>query len=273
MAGFSSYDDLINEMTTNGKQFDFSFFKTSSTPEAAGVWHSLWKASGTPGAGADPAAFGTGTSYTNNAGSINLPARTPDIKTLVTFGATATQNCVLMLYDRLVGYGAIPATVQNNALGAVTLPRYGVADGLNGVGVEAWVELTTASTAAGSMTLSSYTDHTGATGQTGPAFALPAAATNTDVLVKVPLAAGSLGIRSVQNLNVTGSPTAAVMNLILIHPLAYIPIIANQWNERDLVLQFASLPRVWDGATLALAMLASGTTATTVFGNLKVAWG
>jgi hypothetical protein len=273
MAGFSSYDDMINEMTTNGKQSDISFFKTSTAPEAAGVWHSVWTAAGSPGAGAAPTAFGTGLSYSNAAGSINFPAQSPDQKAIVTFGGAATQNCTLMVYDRLVGYGAIPATVQNNAMGAITLPRYGVADGLNGIGVEPWIELTTASTAAGTMTLSSYTDHTGATGQTGPSFALPAAATNIDAMVKVPVAAATLGVRAVANLNVTGSPTTAVMNLLLIKPLVFIPLIANQWNERDLVLQYTSLPRVWDGASLGLAILASGTTATTVFGQIKIAWG
>ena len=270
--GFSSYDDLIAEMTS-GKSSEYSFFKTSTAPEAAGVWHSLWKAPGTPGAGSDPTAFGTGLSYTDRAGSISFADQTPDTKHLVTFGAAASQNCTLMLYDRLVAYGAIPATVQNNALGAITLPRYGVADGLNGIGVEAWIELTTASTAAGAMTLSSYTDHTGATGQTGPSFTLPAAATNIDAFVKVPLAAASLGIRAAANLNVTGAPTTAVMNLVLLKPLAFIPMIANQWNERDLVLQFASLPRIWNGASLGLAILASGTTATSVWGNVKIAWG
>jgi hypothetical protein len=269
---FSSYDDMIAEMSA-GKQTNISFMKTSSAPEAAGVWHSLWTAAGAPGGGAAPTAFGTGLSYSNTAGSINFAAQSPDTKHGVTLGAVATQNCTLMVYDRLVGYGAIPATVQNNAMGAVTLPRHGVADGLNGVGVEAWIELSTASTAAGAMTLSSYTDHTGATGQTGTSFALPAAATNIDAMVRVPVAAGTLGIRAVSNLNVTGAPTTAVMNLILIKPLEYIPMIANQWNERDLVQQLTSLPRLWDGASLGLAILASGTTATTVWGNIKIAWG
>lgn len=259
-------------MTTNGKQTDISFFKTSSAPEAAGVWHSVWKAAGSPGAGSDPTAFGTGLVYTNTAGSVNFTDRSPDFKSLVTLGGVATQNCTLMLYDRLVGYGAIPATVQNNAMGAQVLPRYGVASGINGVGVEAWIELTTASTAAGTMALSAYTDQNGSPA-VGPSFSLPAAATNIDVLVKVPVAAATTGIRAVGNLNVTGSPTTAVMNLLLIKPIAFLPLIANQWNERDLVLQYASMPRIYDGASLGIAFLASGTTATTLYGNIKVAWG
>jgi hypothetical protein len=56
MAGFSSYDDLINEMTTNGKIRTWDFFKISTAPEAAGQAHTLWKASGMPGAGSNPAA-------------------------------------------------------------------------------------------------------------------------------------------------------------------------------------------------------------------------
>lgn len=270
--GFSSYDDIISEITA-GKVTEYSFYKASSAPEAAGVWHTLWKANGNPGAGANPTAFATGMQYIDTAGSMFFNDTTPDTKHIVTFGAAASQNCTLMLFDRLVGYGGISATVQANSLGAITLPRYGVADGLNGIGVEAWLELTTASTAAGSMTLSSYTDADGATGQTGPAFVLPATATNVDAMVKIPLATASRGIRAASTFTVGTSPTGAVMNLILLKPLAFIPLIANQWNERDLVLQFTSLPRVWNGASLGLAILASGTTATNVWGNVKVAWG
>lgn len=271
--GFTSYDDIINETTTNGKISNFSFTKISSAPEAAGVWHGLWRAAGNPGAGSNPTAFGTGLQIVNAAGSINYSNTSPDTKHILTFGATSTQNCTLMLYDYLVGYGGIPATVQNNALGAITLPRYGVADGINGVGVEAWLDISTASTAAGAMTLSSYTDQNGTAGVTGTSFALPAAATNVDCFVKIPLAASTLGIRSVQNFNVTGSPTGAVMNLILIKPLVYLPLVANIWNEKDLVLQMTSLPRVWDGASLGVAFLATGTTAATITGNINIGWG
>jgi hypothetical protein len=42
MAGFTSFDDLLNEMSVNGKILEAEFWKVGTTPETATNWHSLW---------------------------------------------------------------------------------------------------------------------------------------------------------------------------------------------------------------------------------------
>jgi hypothetical protein len=84
---------------------------------------------------------------------------------------------------------------------------------------------------------------------------------------------GDKGVRSVETLNVGTAGTAGVVTVLLMQPLAFLPIIANQWNERDLVLQLSALPQIYDGASLGLAVLASGTTALNIWGNIRIAYG
>lgn len=275
MAGFTSRDDIINEVSANGKQDAWHFYKVGTAPEAAGVWHSFWRGAGNPGAGATAAAT-PGTSYsadqsTSLAGAIWFPDRDPDFRHLLSFGAVATQNCTLMLYDRLVAVNVTLAS-SSQTVNSTALPRYTGTDAtLN----EAWLELTTASTAAGAnIGLSSYTSADGSTSQSGANLAaLPAAATNIDAMVQLPLSATKRGVRSVETLAVGTTATAAVANVLILRPLARIPLLANVWNEVSFLDDTMGLPRIYDNAVLGLAMLASGTTATTVWGTINCACG
>lgn len=273
MAGFVSYDDIIQELTVNGKVFEWHFMKVGSAPEAAGVWHSLWTAVGSPGVGAAPATT-PGTAYNDAAGSMNWTAVSPDQKHLLTFGATATQNCTLMLYDRLVGVSGIStASTGAKTVNSTTLPRY---SGTDAKDVQCWLEVTTATTTtAPVVNLNQYTNEAGTTGRSGGSLTFPAAATNLDALVgPMPLQVGDKGIRSVEvGLNVGTASNAGVVNVLLIRPLAYLPIIANIWNEVDLVMQLTSLQRVLDTASLMIGQLAVGGTATTIWGRVKGGYG
>lgn len=276
MAGFASRDDIIAELTA-GKADVFNFYKVGSAPEAAGVWHSLWKGVGNPGAGANPAAT-PGTVHVSNdaadtAGAMFFAARTPDQKHLLSFGAVATQNCTLMLYDRLAGVAGIAL----NATGSKTvnsgaLSRYsGVDAGLN----EVWLEVSTAgTTTAPIVNLNSYTSSDGTTGLAGGSLTLPSTTMNVDSMVQLPLNASEQGVRSVEaGLNVATAGTAIIANLLILRPLARIPLLANVWNEVSFLDDVMGLPRIFDGATLGAAMLATGTTATNVWGTVSCAYG
>jgi hypothetical protein len=278
MPGFSSRDDLITEITTNGKQDRFNFYKVApAAAEAAGVWQSLWKGVGNPGAGADPAAT-PGSVHSSDAssavtGSMWFPDRDPDLRYLLSFGAVATQNCTLMLYDRLAGVSGISGVgTGSKTINSGALTRYsGTAATLN----EAWIEVTTASTTtAAVMNLNSYTSADGSTGQTGGSVTWPAAATDVHTMIQLPLSATKQGVRSIEaGLNVSTATTAAVFNVLIIRPLARIPLLANVWNEVSFLDDIMGLPQVLDNATLGLALLASTTTATTVWGSINCAYG
>lgn len=258
MAGFTSYDDLISEITANDKIYPRNGFKFVTSPEAAGVWHSLWREAGMPGAGADPATT-PGTQYDDTAGGLFYPDQASDIKRLVSGFFNLTQGGHLKIYDRLVGVGGISvASTGNKTISSAALPRY-----TDGIGVEAWLEFSTASTATiGSITLNSYTDTDDNTGQTGTAVSMPAAATNVNTMVQLPLAAGDVGLKAISTINVGTATTGGVVNVVLLKPLTpMIPLPINIGALVDFVLGFPSEPQIFDGATLAFAV--NGVSATT----------
>ena len=277
MPGFTSRDDIINEATTNGKQDLFNFYRVApAAAEAAGVWQSLWKANGVPAAGSDPATT-PGTVYDSDAttpitGSMFFPDRSTDQRYLLSFGAVATQNCTLMLYDRLAGVSGIStATTGAKTVNSGALTRYSsTAATLN----EVWLEVTTATTTtAPVVNLSSYTAADGTTAQTGPNVTFPAAATDLHTMIQVPLGSKQ-GVRSVEaGLTVGTASAAGAVNVLIIRPLARIPLLANVWNEVSFLDDTMGLPRIYDNATLGLALLASTTTATTVWGTVSCAYG
>lgn len=278
MPGFAGRDDLISELTQAGKVDLWNFYKVApAAAEAAGVWQSLWKGVGNPGAGADPATT-PGTVYASDpagivAGSMFFADRDPDYRHLLSFGAVATQNCTLMLYDRLAGVSGISGVgTGSKTINSAALTRYsGAAATLN----EVWLEVTTASTTtAAVMNLNAYTAADGTTGNSGGSVTWPAAATDVHTMIQMPLNASKQGVRSVEaGLNVGTATTAAVFNALIIRPLARIPLLANVWNEVSFLDDLMGLPRIYDNACLGLALLASTTTAVTVWGTVSCAYG
>lgn len=274
MAGFTSRDDVINELSVNGKADLWNFYKVApAAAEAAGVWQSLWKGVGNPGAGADASGATTSDPTTPVAGSMYFPDRGPDLRHLLSFGAVATQNCTLMLYDRLaVVTGISLSTTGAKTVNSAAVNRYsGTAATLN----EAWLEVTTATTTtAPVVNLNSYTSADGTTALAGGNVTFPAAATDLHTMIQLPLNASEQGVRSVEaGLNVGTAAAAGACNVVILRPLARIPLLANVWNEVSFLDDSLGLPRVFDNACLGLALLASTTTATTVWGSVSCAYG
>lgn len=126
MAGFSSMDDLINEITTNGKfwRTDWNKNMLPTTAATAGEWSFLARGAGNPGA---DALFNTGTNLTfqpvsdttANAASIPHGGNVyPDYKRILNasaFSAAATtMPAVLMLVD-LIGFIRVTSTTTTSS--------------------------------------------------------------------------------------------------------------------------------------------------------------
>lgn len=269
MPGFSSYDDIILETSTNGKVAVRPFLKTSQAPEVAGQVVTLWKAAGLPGAGAD--AGGTpGIAYSSTAGGITLQNEASDLKFLLRLEAVSNQNCSLLVLDRLVSVSGLSiAATGNQTVNSTALTRY-----TDGVGVEALLELTTATTASAAViSANSYTDQAGGTGNAGGTITFPAAAQNLDSAFFLPLAAGDTGYRAIATINVATAGTSGVVAVTLVKRLLTIPLVANIGTVIDFTRGYPPMPQIYDGATLMLAIVAGGTSATTVQGAMTFGWG
>ena len=295
MGGFTSQDDMINQISTSGKFYRADWNKTTftTTAQTAGMWYSLFRGGGNPPA---DTILGTGTNLafqalsdiTANATGIRHGGDVGGFKHLLNAAAqtaaSTTAPCVLMLVDLL---GFYPITTVTT-LGAqtldntVTLPRY-----TSGAGVQAFITPSTVMGAATPNISLGYTNSAGVGSRATP-VTLPignSAAAVTQIVYSgtgsgkygpfMPLAAGDAGIRSVQSINLSVSYVSGVLNLVLCKPLCTLPITTlGVTAERDLVNQFMSMPKVYDGACLALLMLAGAATpvGSSLSGHLEFGW-
>lgn len=298
MAGFTGQDDLINQVSTNGKFYRADWQKSTfaTTAHTAGLWYSLFRGGGNPPA---DTILGTGTNLafqqltydTTNATGIphggNVGGGTGYKHLLNAAAQTAaatTAPCVLMLVDLLGFYPitSVTTTTAQTLNNTVTLPRY-----TDGAGVQAFLTPSTVMGAATPSLSIGYTNSVGTASRATPAT-LPignTAAAVTSIVYSgtgagkfgpfMPLAAGDAGIRSVQTVTISTSYVSGVLNLVLCKPLLTLPITTlGVTAERDLVNQFASMPKVYDGACLAWLMLAGAATpvASPISGHLEFGW-
>lgn len=297
MSGFSSVDDLINEMTVNGKfkRTDWNKNTFGTTAHTAGTWYSLLRGGGNPPA---DTILGTGTNLafqaltdaTANATGIphggNVSPDTKHIVNASAFSAAATSMPAVFVLVDLLGFYPITSvtTTGDQALNnTVTLPRY-----TNGEGVQAFITPSTVMGAATPNIRLTYTDSDGNAGNLTPAT-LPVGNTAAPVTQIVysgtgagkygpfmPLAIGDKGIRSVQQFNLSASYVSGVLNLVLCKPLLTLPMTTiGVASERDLLNQVPSLPQVQDGACLAWLMYAGAATPvnSAFYGHLDFVWG
>jgi hypothetical protein len=295
MSGFTGSDDMMNEISTNGKFYRSDWQKSTfnTTAQTAGLWYSLFRCSGNPPA---DTILGTGTNLafqqltdsTANATGILHGGNVGNYKVILNAAAqtaaATTAPCVLMLVDMLGFYPITTVTTTGaQALdNTVTLPRY-----TTGAGVQAFITPSTVMGAATPTITLVYTNSASVGSRTTPAT-LPlgnTAAAVTSIIYSgtgsgkygpfMPLAAGDAGIKSVQSINLNASYVSGVLNLVLCKPLLTLPITTlGVTAERDLVNQLVSMPRVYDGACLSWLMYAGSATPTgsNLSGHLEMGW-
>jgi hypothetical protein len=295
MGGFNSQDDMINRVSTEGKFYRQDWQKSTfaTTAHTAGLWYNLQQGGGNPAAatvlgGGTNLAFQALTDATVGGGGIPHGGNVGNFKHLLNAAAqtaaVTTAPCVLMLVDMLGFYPITTVTVTgaqtlNNS---VTLPRY-----TNGAGVQALLVPSTVMGAATPNISLGYTNSAAVAARATPAT-LPignSAAAVTSIAYSgtgagkfgpfMPLQAGDAGIKSVESINLSASYLSGVLNLMLCKPLLTLPITTlGVTAERDLVNQFMSMPKVYDGACLQWLMLAGAATpvASPISGHLEFGW-
>ena len=293
--GFTSIDDLVDEITNNGKFRRLDWNKiTGATAYTAGRWYDFSGLAGTPIANAwagTSLAWRSCDETTGNGTQIfglphggNVSADTKHVLngSAVTGVATGVPG-QLMLVD-MQGYypGINMASATLQTLTGTPSPRY-----TNGVGVRPYLVVTTASgTNAQNVTIT-YTNSSGTGSRTNPvtvantASAIVGHITHSGVATNnygpfIPLANGDVGIQSVQSIQFSAAATAGAAALVLAVPLLTIPLVATSIaSERDFLNQLPSLPRVRDGACLVWLYFAGSATAasTNFYGSLEMGWG
>lgn len=248
--------------------------KISQTAEGAGTFHSLWKAAGSPIAGANPPLFSAGSNYiptratTGAMGQVNAGAGNElRITNLEASGVTAGK---LIVYDRLwacSGFGTVVTTLQSVTTPG-TVPTGRLPAGPDYSDVEVWLEVYTAPGA----TAATWTVNVLDGGGTARArtYAHPSNAESVGQMMMVgPLAgenaAGAQGAVSFQCS--VSSGTAGDIGITLLRRLASIDLgRINEGAFRGAL--DLNIPRVRDDACLAMMVQCTTTNTGLILGDL-----
>lgn len=289
--GFTSQDDLINQVTVNGKYGRIDYNKTTAVAGVAGTWTDLGTATGST-----PASTYAGTSLTfvptDDTWSEGAVPHGGDVSTATKHFLNASASVfaaagapwILMCVDQ-VGYVPITGTDVTGTTGrtitmtpisntSAKVDRYP-----NGAGLRAYFSTEVAPTAGGpNLTAMTYTNQAGTTGRSIGVTVGMAATPVTGMIPHsgnaatryapfLPLAAGDTGIRDLEAFTFSGGTAYTGTGQLVLHlvrPLWQIPIPASGiLTERDFVNQLPSLPKIPDGACLRFLLFQTGATTTT----------
>lgn len=236
----------------------YTIQKASLAAKAASAYASLWKVAGIPAAGATPPT-GSGEAPTKaTIGAVPFSEIGGGAAIyLGRFAASGATAGTLILYDRLVHTSGLSGVdTASQSVNTAALTRW-----TDGVGVEAFLETYTATGSTARDITITYTDETGATGQT-VTFAHQVSA----VIGQMQAIPGIKGCRSVQSVQLSGSTgTAGDFGITLAKRIAEIPIRTDIGEVQG---PFSlGLPLVVSNACLALMVLASTTNTGLISGS------
>jgi hypothetical protein len=254
--------------------YSFDWYKIGTAPEAAGSWYSHSKDSGMPGAWAtgSPGLSGRTTDGTAAADAGCMTIRNPSSggNYLAQINNTGTVAHNFQLQDWLwVNSGAVVTTTGGQTVNSVAFPARDANGSTDGVGVNAGILVTAATTNASPVTNMTLTyTNSSATGgaRTATIASFPATAV-IGTFVPFQLQVGDVGIRSIQTLTLgtslaTGSVSLIAYRTILGQPMT----LANAGSPQGIPVMNPGV-RMYNGTCLMPLIIASSTTAVTISGS------
>ena len=289
--GFSSQDDLITQISTNGKYGNAFYNKTLASAGTAGHWTLLAGHTGFPAAAtfagtdltyvATDDTWGEGTVY--HGGNVSTATK-HFLGAGAACVAAAGAPWYLMAID-LVGYVPLSGTnVSTTGTKTVTMTAIAATGSTgdrypNGEGLRLFVAADTALGANAPTCVVNYSDTGGNAGAT-TSFTSTASLGIGQLLNSgtaankwnpfLPLATGDTGVSDIVSLVWSGTAHASGTVIIgLCKPLWTIPVPATGlYTKVDFLNAFPSLPRIRDGANIQFLLFQTG--ATTSAGTIMV---
>jgi hypothetical protein len=228
----------------------------------AGRMFSTFYLAGIPGAAVAPTPGVAGAALTTYAGQIPIPAASGNTH-LGRFSLTSSAQAGNgLLCDRLWhNSGIVVTTTTAQTINSVVWPSRDKNGTTNGDGVYIGLEVSTLTGAGASVISISYTNSAGVAGRVGTAIPLYAAASVAGSFYIFALAAGDVGVRSVQTYTSTVSMTSGVVHLVAFRILAQVELpAAGIGGVIDPVT--GGLGREYDG-TVPFILFSPQTTTTT----------
>lgn len=265
----TGYNDLVTSLLPPQP-----ILKASFTGQAAGQLHSSLLLAGLPGAGSAPSPGLAGAALTSYTGQIPFPA-TSGSTTIYLAGMDAQCSAnvgAVILYDRLWhNSGITSTTTTGQTVNSVTFPARDMNGATSGVGVQVGLEVTTATTNGSPITNTTitYTNSSASGSKTGTITSFPANAV-AGTFVPFNLAAGDVGVQSIQTLTLGTSYGTGVLTLVAYRVLATIPISASNIPTRE-GWSVLGLPVLYNTSVPFLLYVLSGTAGGQVVANVTYA--
>ena len=244
----------------------------SGTLVAARPFSSFYTA-GIPGAAVAPTPGLAGAALTSYSGQIPVPAASGNTHLARFTGVSSGQSGMLLLCDRLWHNSGITITQTTaQTINSVAWPARDDNGTTSGSGVYIGVEVSTA-TGTGTPTLTvGYTNSAGTAGKTGTNIQATAATSAIGTFHQIGLAAGDVGVQSVQSLTLSATWTSGTIHLVAYRILAALELpAAGVPNAIDALT--SGMPRVWDNSVPFLIFVPSTTTTTALTGTVTFTQG
>lgn len=203
-------------------------YKAASTAQAAGVLHSLFYVAGLPGAAIAPSPGLAGAALTSYAGQVPFPApaASKEVRMAAAEFTCAANVGYVIPADRLWhNSGLVVATTTAQTINSVALPTRDMDGTVLGRGVELALEVSTATTNGAPVTTitASYTNSLGVAGKTASIASFPANAV-AGTFVPFTLAAGDVGVQSVQSITLGTSLVTGAVSAVMYRRLPGVAI-------------------------------------------------
>lgn len=277
MAALTDLSDLVHRQSngSNGSPDNLFFQKVprvagvAATAPIIGRGCSLWTYDGMPAGGAVPTSAAIPDRATTGALPFKAPGGSRD-KLLIGAHVAPSTAGVYLLYDRLMHVGGLSGTVTTaqtvqGSPASPALTRNTGGDG-NFAFYEIYNILGTTST---TLTMT-YTNQDGTGSRTSTINIGATGFREVTRLQRIPMAAGDIGLQSVQSVQLTATTgTAGNFGITIARPLAWLPVgAAGTAGWRDYTTGLPGIPTPDPDACLAQMFLPAAATAPEVWGCL-----
>jgi hypothetical protein len=215
---------------------------------------------GIPGAASAPAPGIAGAALTSYAGQIPVPAASGNTHLARFSGVHSTQGGVLLLCDRLWHNSGVSVTTTTaQTVNSATWPARDKNGATSGDGVFIGLEVVTTTGAGAATPNISYTNSAGTAGKTSVTVDTYAASSAAGTFYRLGLAAGDVGVQSIQSVTLGVSMTTGSISLVAYRILAALELpqagIANAVDALS-----SGMPRLYDNSVPFLVYVPQATT-------------
>lgn len=262
-------DGLITALATSPRPF--GIIKTPPASLASAGMFSTWTWDGIPGKAADPSSGAAGDIPTDaTAGAFPFTNPTSPALTYLSNWSIGLTNIAgsFYLYDRLwQNSGLSPTSLTGQTVNSVALNR----PDANGDGAEAWFQVYATMGASTTAPTITYTNSAGTGSRTGTLQSFVTAAATSRVF-PFSMAAGDVGVKSIQTYTNAATMTSGTFGLVLQRRIAALhTIVGNSGVAADPFM--LALPRIYDDACLTILYLSSAAGTPIMSGDIDIAQG